>query len=326
LNTAQPPLDFDLTCWYINQRRVLELVGVDGLSGQLRAVEELSGKLRKNAEIVTFKDALTRWLHQHNPPTLGQLLIAQEPRAGLIFTLYTNWFCKGLREAGRAIEKGKTPIPMALAYAKLDEFRGGWRIECRFHPEHLTSDSSWSELSGQKNLLVLGLITNVLDAKIEAIPVVIANPIPGLGRPATLVGNHWSTKLECHVDSIDSFIAVRNIPPVKNRRDLERLKAIPEQAIKTAFAEIVGELVVPNDWSGERSDLFSDRVVLNGSRISTAFAFKGPAQFRPMAMAQLGKNGDQIDRLFSEPADLLVLQHCHEIKTPVRAAMRAYAQ
>jgi hypothetical protein len=132
--------------------------------------------------------------------------------------------------------------------------------------------------------------------------------------------------LECHVDSIDSFSAVRNIPPVNNRRDLEPLKAIPEQAIKTAFAEIVGELVVPNDWSGERSDLFSDRVVLNGSRISTAFAFKGPAQFRPMAMAQLGKNGDQIDRLFSEPADLLVLQHCHEITTPVRAAMRAYAQ
>lgn len=43
-------------------------------------------------------------------------------------------------------------------------------------------------------------------------------------------------------------------------------------------------------------------------------------------MASLGKKGDQIDRLFSEPADLLVLQHCHEITSPVRGAMRAYAQ
>jgi hypothetical protein len=31
--TGQQPVDFDLTCWYINQRRVLELVGVDALYG-----------------------------------------------------------------------------------------------------------------------------------------------------------------------------------------------------------------------------------------------------------------------------------------------------
>lgn len=45
-----------------------------------------------------------------------------------------------------------------------------------------------------------------------------------------------------------------------------------------------------------------------------------------MKMTHLGKNGDQIDRLFTEPADLFVLQHCHEITSPVRSAMRAYAQ
>ena len=45
-----------------------------------------------------------------------------------------------------------------------------------------------------------------------------------------------------------------------------------------------------------------------------------------MTMAELGKNGDQIDRLFSEPAELLVLQHCHEVTHPVRAVMRAYAE
>ena len=38
------------------------------------------------------------------------------------------------------------------------------------------------------------------------------------------------------------------------------------------------------------------------------------------------KNGDQIGRLFDEPADLLVLQHCHEVTSAVRKQMRAYAQ
>jgi hypothetical protein len=66
--------------------------------------------------------------------------------------------------------------------------------------------------------------------------------------------------------------------------------------------------------------------VLDGKRISTAFLFKGPAKFHPMIPADLGKNGDQIGRLFSEPADLLILQHCHEVTPAVRKQMRAYAQ
>jgi hypothetical protein len=107
---------------------------------------------------------------------------------------------------------------------------------------------------------------------------------------------------------------------------LGALRHIPERQIKQAFAEIIGEPTVPKDWGGERSDLFSDRLRLDGKRISSALMFKGPAQFAPLTPAGLGKNGDQIGRLFSEPADLLILQHCHEISSAVRGQMRAYAQ
>ena len=44
-----------------------------------------------------------------------------------------------------------------------------------------------------------------------------------------------------------------------------------------------------------------------------------------MTLAECGKNGDQIDRLFSEPAYLLILQHCHYVKTDVRNTMKAFA-
>ncbi len=44
-----------------------------------------------------------------------------------------------------------------------------------------------------------------------------------------------------------------------------------------------------------------------------------------MKMTHLGKNGDQIERLFSEPAELLVLQHCHKVSTAVRSTIRAFA-
>jgi hypothetical protein len=111
-----------------------------------------------------------------------------------------------------------------------------------------------------------------------------------------------------------------------SKGELTALKSVPEVNIKSAFAEIIGERTVPNDWGGEQSDLFSSYVMLSGKRISTAFALKGPAKFHPMTMTDLGKNGNQINRLFAEPAELLILQHCHEITPPVRDTMRAFAQ
>jgi hypothetical protein len=53
--------------------------------------------------------------------------------------------------------------------------------------------------------------------------------------------------------------------------------------------------------------------------------FKGPSKFHPMKLADLGKNGDQINRLYEEPAQLLVLQHCHEVSSAVRKMMLAFA-
>jgi hypothetical protein len=184
------------------------------------------------------------------------------------------------------------------------------------------------QLSGQRTLFILALITEFRNKKIDAIPFVIANPLPQMqmGAPVSRIGHYWSDRLEVNVDTIESFERVTDISTPRSKAELECLRLIPECAIKQAFAEIIGEPTVPKDWGGERSDLFSDRVVLEGKRIATAFAFKGPAKFEPMTMAHLGRNGDQIDRLFTEPADLFVLQHCHAVTPPVRGAMRAYAQ
>jgi hypothetical protein len=103
------------------------------------------------------------------------------------------------------------------------------------------------------------------------------------------------------------------------------MKNIPENEIKQAIAEIVHEGEVPKDWGGEKSDLFTSNLSIGGKFHPSAFLLKGPAKFSEMKMSHLGKNGDQIDRLFSEPADLLILQHCHKVSTSVRNTMRAFA-
>src|SRR5208337_4206458 len=98
-----------------------------------------------------------------------------------------------------------------------------------------------------------------------------------------------------------------------------------EKAFKQCLVEIIGDNV-KKDWGGETSDHYSSHLTLNGKRIIAAFLLKGPGSgFSPMGLNHLGKNNDQIFRLSQEPANVLIVQHCHEITPPVRATLRAFA-
>ena len=44
-----------------------------------------------------------------------------------------------------------------------------------------------------------------------------------------------------------------------------------------------------------------------------------------MNLNHLGKNNDQIVRLSHEPAQVLIVQHCHDILPSVRETLRAFA-
>jgi hypothetical protein len=102
------------------------------------------------------------------------------------------------------------------------------------------------------------------------------------------------------------------------------MKAISEAAFKSCLAELLGDSV-EKDWGGEQCDYYSAHLHLKGRRVAAAFLLKGPANFRPMGLNHLGKNNDQIVRLSHAPADILVVQHSHDILPPVRETLRAFA-
>ena len=271
-----------------------------------------------------LKEAVVAWMGTNGPLPLEVQLTEGKLRTGSLFTHHSRFYFRGLSKIAEARRKNK-PVKPAEAYSKLDEWQSGARVSFEFHDDHLTSNSSWSQLTRQKRMFVLGLVTNIQGSAIKAIPYVIANLVDPSSRLEGFAGA-WGQHLEVHVDQIDTFNAVREIQERPRRSDLKELKNVSETQVKSTFAEIIGEPTVPKDWAGESSDLFTSRLVIDGQRISTAFLLKGPARFHPMTPADLGQNGDQIGRLFDEPADLLVLQHCHEVKTAVRKQMRAYAQ
>lgn len=134
----------------------------------------------------------------------------------------------------------------------------------------------------------------------------------------------WDDTAHVWPSAVDQFAGV-NFRPRLAKADLDVLKAVPEKKIKQAFAEIIGESEVPKDWGGEQFDLRTTVMSVEGQRLRAAIAFKGPARFRPMTIASLGKNGDQIDRLAQTAADLMVVQHCHTMTATVVNMLKAYA-
>jgi hypothetical protein len=123
------------------------------------------------------------------------------------------------------------------------------------------------------------------------------------------------------IDDIDSFSKVRRQQPMNS-------KSTPlfESKFKQGIKRILGEQGKFTDWGGERNDLLSTRVCLDGKRRATAFAFKGKGQRGKLTPARMGKNGDQIQRLFSSPAEIFLVQYWDQIDESVIQQMAEFAK
>jgi len=130
------------------------------------------------------------------------------------------------------------------------------------------------------------------------------------------------------VDDIDSFAKVRSIKAeqVADLLDARGVLPFPEAKVKDAICSIVDEPYQDKDWGGERSDVFTTRVVYQGRRIPTAMLLKGPAVGPVLYPAGLGKRGDQDLRLFNEPAEILIVQFNGKIDSAVYQRLRTQAE
>ncbi len=113
------------------------------------------------------------------------------------------------------------------------------------------------------------------------------------------------------MEDIDSFAKVRDVnpsmvAPFLNKGSLD----MSEDKVQLALEQILDVPFHRKDWGGEINDLYTANVIVNGARRATAFLLKGPGIGRKaMEIADCGKRGDQLVRLFTTPADLYVVQY-----------------
>ncbi len=125
------------------------------------------------------------------------------------------------------------------------------------------------------------------------------------------------------IDMIDNFAKVRKVSPSKiGNISPKRLK---ENVFKYGVANILGDQGTFTDWGGEKNDLYTDFLSIGKKRFRTAIAFKGIATKPPLTIKKLGKNADQIPRLFSSAAEVYLIQFEGQISEAVIEQLETYA-
>jgi hypothetical protein len=140
-------------------------------------------------------------------------------------------------------------------------------------------------------------------------------------RPNAMVGR----AIHITVDDIDSFSSVKRITPddVPQKLIPERL---PEDVFKNGVGNILGERTRLKDWGGENLDLYSTNLTIKGKRRAVGIALKGPAKSGALTPGKMGKNGDQIDRLFTQAIDVAIVQYEGDIAISVPSLMDKLAR
>lgn len=123
---------------------------------------------------------------------------------------------------------------------------------------------------------------------------------------------------EISIDKIDSFSKAQKQKKSGNGQFYEK-------DVKEVFKEAIGENGKFIDWGGETDDLYTTRLKLKGKRVSAAFGLKGKGTKGILTPKKMGKNGDQIQRLFKSPAEAFFVQYNEQISESVIDQMKSLA-
>lgn len=299
---------------FVHRRKIQTLLGADGMvyiDGAIAKIHEETGAFRELRVNHIYKDALLMFCEALKVPTLGEILAA---RKGTFFCSTEELLpAPDVYDAERATSRIVTP--------GVDEPV----VELHYSTEHITASTTLSELAQGDSMAIVAQLHRYHDGKLIFYPLLMGAPwLSAKIEPGPFDAPEWQSYsfFEQFVEDIAEFSSVKDVPTPDN---FDVMRQVSEAAFKQCLGEILGD-AVRSDWGGETSDHFASHVHLGGRRTTAAFLLKGPGNgFRPMSLNHLGKNNDQIYRLAQEPADLLVVQHCHDIEPPVRATLRAFA-
>lgn len=277
--------------------------------------------LKAHDRNLAYNHSVIEYLTTYDVKPLQTLLAGDKQlKSGTLFWVETSILFKGCGDAWEAVNyNGKKPSYFNFKI-EFPEF-GDKTVIGELNAEHLYTTSAVDQLSRKKKKFLFGHIQEINVNTIVVRTLLIGDRVVH----GDFMQLYEPERLELKVYEIDEFRDTKTVKYNDPTLDINRNKSITEKQIKQYFGEIINEGNADKDWGGEQSDLFTTHLHINGEQFRAAFIFKGPSKFHKMEVSDLGKNGDQIVRLFDEPVDIFVLQHCHYITPRVIKTMDVFA-
>jgi hypothetical protein len=311
--TETIPTAAKLMAFYLSRDRVLGLLNPQHLPAHVMVA--LQGHdIQMSAAILSnvVGSYLLQTIAAGRITTLPQLAFEGKLKEGVSFIYNGHVTGKGFAAANRT--------PALSLTEKLDDPLTGKKLVFEFSKNGLVNNTAYTRMSGSTRLFAFGYIAGIDDTTIRAVPYVVGDLVASSHAMALPFG----PTLELRSEEIKQFAGMDETW-FPSEAEFKRMTMIPELAIKELICSLLGEHSVPSDWGGEESDVLSANLIVGGRRHTGAFLLKGPSRFHPMRPTDLGKNGDQLYRLFNIPAHIYVVQHCHTIGAAVRKQAEAFA-
>lgn len=298
---------------FVNARLIETVVGprvMEMVDQQVRAWHDFPDWMKPIRLGHAYTRMLLSFCKSNDIPTLATLL--SRGKGTMFCSVEMLAPCPEIYEAERTVSCVETPGFSDIA------------VELHYSTAHISSDTIKANLHKGGHIAVIAILHEFTEGRLVFYPLIMGAPWlesnSDILAPEEAIW-HGYDFFENFIEDFDEFSRVRDI---QDPKDFRIMQSISETALKDCLAELLGDKA-KKDWGGETSDHFSAHIHLGGRRLTAAFLLKGPSDFRPMTLNHLGKNNDQIYRLSQEPAEMLVVQHCHEILPPVRATLRVFA-
>jgi hypothetical protein len=304
---SQPQLH--LQAYYLNTRRLSALTAVQLPVEAQRPISQ-NGEARRLG-MDQARDLADRLLSSGKIPDLGEVIGAGDPDGKrIIASLWNEFTFRRLSTALRREAEGK-PYARASFSGRLELGNRELAVRGVLMNEHVYSGSSDTVLTRKRRLLIAGMFEFQGD-EVEVHPYVIGE----LAEAGEFFDLPYAQSVRIYPQQIDAFSKIADHPR-PTAEEIRTVAGMLEDDVKTALADIIQEPFIPKDWGGEKSDFVTSRLKVNGAPVSAAFILKGRSIRGELHPSKMGARGDQLLRAYSEPVDIVVVQHVNKIASSI---------
>jgi hypothetical protein len=247
-----------LYAWYLHAEMPETLFDEAARNRTLRAIKRRVSV----GDHIAYTRELERWLRRHPVTPLDIAVVTGNALTGRLVWCELPFRWSEVASERRTAASGDANVRSTFS-AVLEMDGARLHVHGNFNPARVTCSTASTELSGTRSQFILGQVAASSAAEIELRPLAIATRfLDEVGEwPQQWGRTDNGQRLDPGL--VEQFAHV-DFTSIDSQEALMAMRSTPESIVKECLAEALGEPVVPKDWGGEQSDLWTTRLRIEG--------------------------------------------------------------